>query len=86
MSNNSDFYTLPQGNSNNSFTDIEVLASSRYSLILKARKLGRWFVLKALSEGYRGKGQYEMLLRKEYAIGFKFDHPNIVRYIDFITI
>ncbi len=86
MSNNSDFYTLPQGNSNNSFTDIEVLASSRYSLILKARKLGRWFVLKALSEDYRGKGQYEMLLRKEYAIGFKFDHPNIVRYIDFITI
>lgn len=86
MSNNSDFYTPPQGNSNNSFTDIEVLASSRYSLILKARKLGRWFVLKALSEDYRGKGQYEMLLRKEYAIGFKFDHPNIVRYIDFITI
>lgn len=86
MSNNSDFYILPQGNSSNSFTDFEVLASSRYNLIIKARKLGRWFILKALSEDYRGKGQYEMLLRKEYAIGFKFDHPNIVRYIDFVTL
>ncbi len=86
MSNNSDFYILPQGNSSNSFTDFEVLASSRYNLIIKARKLGRWFILKALSEDYRGKGQYEMLLRKEYAIGIKFDHPNIVRYIDFVTL
>lgn len=86
MSNNSDFYTLPQGNTSNSFTDFEVIASSRYNLIVKARKLGRWFILKALSEDYRGKGQYEMLLRKEYAIGFKFDHPNIVRYIDFVTL
>ncbi len=86
MSINSDFYSLPQGDGSMSFTDFEVLASSKYNLIIKARKFGRWFVLKALSEDYRGKGQYEMILRKEYAIGFKFDHPNIVRYIDFVTI
>ena len=27
-----------------------------------------------------------MLLRKEYSIGTKFDHPNIVRYINFVSL
>lgn len=85
--NSSDFYnTPPQNVSSNSFTDFEVLASSKYSLIVKARKNGRWFVLKALSDECRRRWQYETLLQKEYAIGFRFDHPNIARYIDFITL
>ncbi len=86
MPNNSDFYTLPQENSSDHFTDFEVLASSKYCFIIKARKFGRWFILKALSDDYRDKVQYEMLLRKEYSIGFKFDHPNIVKYIDYVTV
>lgn len=86
MPNSSDFYTTPQDVPFNGFTDFEVLASSKYSIIVKARKFGRWFVLKALSDDCRGRWQYEALLRKEYAIGFRFDHPNIVRYIDFLTL
>ncbi len=86
MPNSSDFYTTPQNVSSSSFTDFEVLATSKYSLIVKARKNGRWFVLKALSDDCRGRWQYETLLQKEYAIGFRFDHPNIVRYIDLLTL
>lgn len=86
MSSTSEFYTEPRGTFFNAFTDFEELASSKYTTVVKARKNGKWFVLKALNEEYRGKSQYEMLLKKEYAIGFKFDHPNIVRYIDFVTL
>lgn len=82
----SEFFTEPQDSAFNRFTDFEELASSKYMTIVKARKNGRWFVLKALSKDYRGKSQYEMLLRKDFIIGFKFDHPNIVHYIDFVNV
>lgn len=85
-SGSSDFYTESGGEFFNSFTDFKELASSRYTVVVRARKNGKWFALKALKEDYRGKAHYELLLKKEYEIGIKFNHPNIVHYIDFLSL
>ena len=55
----SDFFTAPNGLTTNTYSDFEEIASSKYTVIVKARKYGQWFVLKALAEDYRGRGQYE---------------------------
>ncbi len=47
---------------------------------------GRAVALKSLKEGCIGNPLYEGLLRKEYEIGREFDHPNICRTEDFITL
>lgn len=86
FSHDSGFFVTPQGSISEQFSDFEEVSSSKYTVVMKARKNGQWFVLKALAEDYRGRGQYEALLKKEYSIGFRFNHPNIVRYIDYIQV
>lgn len=61
----SDFFTAPNGLTTNTYSDFEEIASSKYTVIVKARKYGQWFVLKALAEDYRGRGQYESLLTSD---------------------
>lgn len=86
ISQDSGFFVTPQGSLTDQFSDFEEISSSKYTVVVKARKYGQWFILKALAKEFRGRGQYEALLRKEYAIGFRFNHPSIVRYIDFVSV
>lgn len=46
----SDFFTAPNGLMTNTYSDFGAIASSKYTVIVKARKYGQWFVLKALAE------------------------------------
>ena len=64
-STTSDFFTAPNGLMTNTYSDFEEIASSKYTVIVKARKYGQWFVLKTLAEDYRGRGQYELLLTSD---------------------
>ena len=43
---------------------------------------GRLHLLKTLKSGYVGVSLYEEMLQKEFAIGYRLDHPNIRRTID----
>lgn len=61
----SDFFTAPNGLMTNTYSDFEEIAFSKYTVIVKARKYGQWFVLKTLAEDYRGRGQYELLLTSD---------------------
>ena len=48
------------------FTDFSVVPSRGYSLLVQAKRNGRWWMLKGLKEQYREDTVYQVLLRKEY--------------------
>ena len=61
-----------------SFTDFEVLSTSKVNVLVKAKRYGRWWMLKGLSENVRGEAAYQQRLRKELEIMSQLQHPNIV--------
>jgi serine/threonine protein kinase len=49
------------------------------NVLYRARRFGRYYVLKGLAPEYRDDPAYREYLSKEYQIGVQLDHPNIVR-------
>ena len=60
------------------FTDFSILPSRGYSLLVRANRHGRWWMLKGLKESYRNDAVYQVLLQKEYEITSQLQHPMIV--------
>jgi len=60
------------------FTDIEIIPTEGYSLLARAKRYGRWWMLKGLKEEYRGQLVYRTLLEKEFSILVDMQHPGIV--------
>lgn len=61
------------------FTDYSLLASGESHVLYKARRFGRYHVLKGLQPQLRGNPAQEEWLYKEYCIGVSLNHPNIAR-------
>ena len=61
------------------FSAVEEICRGESHVLYRARRYGRWYVLKALREELRGNPIYEEWLYKEYSVGVSLDHPNIVR-------
>ena len=61
------------------FSSYEEIGHGTTHVLYKARRYGRWYVLKGLNKELQGNALYEEWLYKEYSIGVQFDHPNIVR-------
>ena len=49
------------------------------NVLYRARRFGRYYVLKGLAPEYRDDPACREYLSKEYQIGVQLDHPNIVR-------
>ena len=64
-----------------SFTDITpfYISSKGCNVLYKARRLGKWFILKGLKKEYAGHPICRELLRKEFEIGYHLSHPNIAQ-------
>ncbi len=60
------------------FTELEVLHGGVFNVIAKAKRYGRWWVIKSLKEEMRGDEAYEALLRKEFDVLISMQHPHIV--------
>lgn len=60
------------------FTDFSILPSRGYNLLVRAKRHGRWWMLKGLKESYRNDAVYQVLLQKEYEITSQLQHPMIV--------
>lgn len=73
----SQFYMSPN------FTDISLLHESENNTcrLFKAKRMGKWCVLKCLRTEYAGNPEYATLLQKEFEIGYKFSHHSIVQII-----
>lgn len=60
------------------FTDRTVITERSFSLLVRAKRQGRWWVLKGLKPEYREQTVYRLLLRKEYDLMSQLSHQNIV--------
>lgn len=63
----------------NAFTDITPLGGhpGGYCDLYRARRHGKWHVLKSLKAGYRDTPACRTMLRKEFDIGYQLSHPGI---------
>ena len=77
------FFTDTDAIQSSEFTDITVLPSSGYSQLVKARRYGRWWLLKGLKEDYRSQSIYQVFLQKEYDILSQLQHPMVVSAFSF---
>lgn len=63
----------------NSFTDITLMGGHEhgYCDLYRARKHGKWHILKTLKSQYRDTPACQTMLRKEFDIGYQLSHPGI---------
>jgi serine/threonine protein kinase len=61
------------------FTDITLLHElpNSYCRLFKAKRMGKWCVLKCLEKEHADNPEFQALLQKEFEIGYHLSHPNI---------
>lgn len=60
------------------FTDVEILNTSEVNVVAKAKRYGRWWLLKGLKKEIAGEAGYQQRLRKEFEILMQLQHPYVV--------
>lgn len=60
------------------FSDFTPIPCKGFNILCKAKRYGRWCVLKGLKEPYRQDENYKNLQHKEFDILISLQHPNIV--------
>lgn len=64
------------------FEQMTTLSSTYATVITKAKRNGRWWVLKSLGHANMGQRVYEEMLLKEFNILQSLQHPGIVTALD----
>ena len=67
------------------FTAYAEIPSGGFNRLYKAKRYGKWFVLKGLKPEFQRKAVYKELLTKEFELGVQMDHPNIAHTFSFET-
>ncbi len=62
------------------FTGQVLIAEGPVNVLYRAQRKGQWFVLKALRPEFSDDLMRQELLAREYKLGERMDHPNIVRF------
>lgn len=65
------------------FSNYEEIARGSTHVLFRARRYGRWYVLKGIRDELRGNPLFDEWLYKEYSVGVSLDHPAIVRVESF---
>ena len=60
------------------FTDVEILSISEVNVVAKAKRYGRWWLLKGLRKDVANEMGYQQRLRKELEILMQLQHPGVV--------
>ena len=60
------------------FTDVEVLCTSATNVVARAKRYGRWWLLKGLNRQVANETAYRQRLRKELELLMQLQHHNIV--------
>lgn len=68
------------------WTDITLLQSRRHSMLYRAKRYGRWFILKGLPPELQNLAEYRNQQEREFLIGVQLVHPNIVATYSLETI
>lgn len=60
------------------FTDLETISKSGTNVLVRAKRYGRWWMLKGLAPEVAGRAVCRQMLRKEFETLMLLQHPNIV--------
>ena len=60
------------------FTDVEILGTSGVNVVAKAKRYGRWWLLKGLNKQAANETAYQQRLRKELDLLMLLQHPYVV--------
>lgn len=63
------------------FTDVEILSTSEVNVVAKAKRYGRWWLLKGLNNQVANETAYLQRLRKELELLMQLQHPFVVATI-----
>ena len=77
------FSPLHSADEGDGFHNYVELSDKGYNRIFKAKRNGKWYILKGLRTDVADRSQYQDLLAKEFDLMSQFDHPNIVRTLFF---
>ncbi|MDE6488459.1 MAG: serine/threonine protein kinase [Paramuribaculum sp.] len=69
----------PIGNDGAACESLVEIPSGGFNKLWKTVRYGRRLVLKGLHEEYRAREEFRALLRKEFELGMRLDHPCVVR-------
>jgi len=64
------------------FTQLEQLQSHGVNNLTRAKRYGRWYLLKSLKDDTKDKLVYQEMLRKEFDIMMRLHHPGIVQVVN----
>ena len=74
----SGFYFPLSGQTSSGFSEMEEISVSGFNILVRAKRDGKWWVLKALAPDVRHNEVFRNLLHKEYDILSKIQHPGVV--------
>ena len=82
---NSGFIEEDNINIANQFSNFELIHNSKngYSELYKAKRYGKWYVLKRLTNKEKDNPRYQSLLEKEFDIAIQLSHQNVVQTVTF---
>ena len=60
------------------FTDVTILSTSEVNIVAKAKRYGRWWLLKGLNKQVANDTAYIQRLRKELELLMQLEHPFVV--------
>ena len=82
---NSGFIEEDNINIANQFSNFELIHNSKngYSELYKAKRYGKWYVIKSLTDKEKDNPRYQSLLEKEFDIAIHLSHQNVVQTVTF---
>ena len=75
----SGFESFSLENLSASFTDMTEIHTSAINVLVRAKRYGRWYMLKGLKKEVRKNQVYQAMLRKEFKILVETNHPHVVQ-------
>ena len=66
---------------NQQFSDVQEISAQGYTILYRAKRYGRWYALKTLTEDAVRQSAYVQVLRKELEVLMLMQHPSVVQTI-----
>lgn len=83
MSLTSSFIFTPVNAVSDSFTELSEVSHSGFNILLRAKRNGQWWMVKALQPAFLHDTTYQMILQKEYDLLSRLDYPGVVKAVTF---
>lgn len=68
------------------WSDISPVSESRFCVLLRGRRYGRWWLLKGLRAEFATSEMHRVMLRKEFNTLIMMQHPNIVSAVEITSL